>query len=99
MRTLVLGESGRLWVKERFEEMDLTPQERRIAMMLLEGGSSADICGRLFITINTLKFHIRHINRKLGIGSRLELPGLVRRLLTGWPEHEAGSSILTRCFV
>ena len=81
-------------IKERFEEMDLTRQERRIAMMLLDGEGSAEIRGKLFITRNTLKFHIRNINRKLGVGSRRELPDLARRLLGGPAPEEGPARII-----
>lgn len=56
-----------------FEEMGLTRQECRIALLILDGGGNGDICGELYITRNTLKFHIRNINRKLGIHGRREL--------------------------
>lgn len=73
--------SGGGLLKERFEEMKLTRQERRIAMMLLDGGTDQAICGALFITKNTLKFHIRNINRKLKIRNRRELPSIARQLM------------------
>ena len=64
-----------------FEEMGLTRQECRIALLILDGGGNGDICSELYITRNTLKFHIRNINRKLGIHGRRELVGIAMRML------------------
>ena len=61
--------------------MGLTRQECRIALLILDGGGNGDICSELYITRNTLKFHIRNINRKLGIRSRRELIGIAMRML------------------
>ena len=76
------SDDGReLRLKERFEALGLTRQEIRITMMLLEGTGDEELCGQLFISRNTLKFHIRNINRKLGTFGRRELPSFEERLL------------------
>ena len=81
------SDDGReLRLKERFEALGLTRQEIRITMMLLEGTGDEELCGQLFISRNTLKFHIRNINRKLGTSGRRELPSFAERLLS--PEGE-----------
>lgn len=80
VRLLGCGDERERLLKSGFEELGLTRQECRIALMLLNGGGNGDICGELYITRNTLKFHIRNINRKLGIRSRSELLGLAVRL-------------------
>nr|WP_314719234.1 helix-turn-helix transcriptional regulator [uncultured Fretibacterium sp.] len=77
------SDDGReLRLKERFEALGLTRQEIRITMMLLEGTGDEELCGQLFISRNTLKFHIRNINRKLGTSGRRELPSFAERLLS-----------------
>ena len=53
-----------------------------MAFLLLDGVGNDQICSQLFISKNTLKFHIRNILRKLDIPNRQELPGLVVRALT-----------------
>lgn len=54
--------------------------------MLLDGLDDTSLCEKLFISQNTLKYHIRNINRKLGIATRRELPSLAERLLGSEPD-------------
>ncbi len=49
----------------REDILDLTPREREIARLLLEGISKNQICERLCIAPNTLKNHTRSIRHKL----------------------------------
>ena len=52
----------------------LTPSERRIAEMVVGGGSNAEIAQALFVTVKTVEMHLTSIYRKLEIAGRLELP-------------------------
>ena len=52
---------------------NLTRQETEISLLLLEGNKDESICSSLFISRNTLKFHLRNIYRKIGIANRTEL--------------------------
>jgi DNA-binding CsgD family transcriptional regulator len=51
----------------------LTPSERRIADLVTEGRSNRQIAESLFLTKNTVAWHLRHIYRKLGVSTRDEL--------------------------
>lgn len=51
----------------------LTPAERRIVQALRAGLSYPAICRREAISINTLKWHLRHIFQKLDVAGRDEL--------------------------
>ncbi len=51
----------------------LTRQETEISLLLLQGKNDGIICSELFISRNTLKFHLRNIYRKTGIANRTEL--------------------------
>jgi DNA-binding NarL/FixJ family response regulator len=48
----------------------LTPREREVMTLLVEGLSSTDIAERLVITPRTVAKHIEHILAKLGVHSR-----------------------------
>ena len=49
----------------------LTLQERRVLMHVAAGRSNADIADRLFIAESTVRKHLEHSFRKLGVTSRL----------------------------
>lgn len=53
----------------------LTRSERRIAGLAAEGRRNREIAQELFVTIQTVEFHLRNAYRKLGITSRRELAG------------------------
>jgi class 3 adenylate cyclase/DNA-binding CsgD family transcriptional regulator len=52
----------------------LTASERRVARFAAEGLSNKDIAQALFVTTKTVEVHLSSVYRKLGIGSRTELP-------------------------
>ena len=54
-------------------EFGLTRQETEIALLLLKGLKDMNICSLLYISQNTLKYHLRNIYRKTGSGNRREL--------------------------
>jgi DNA-binding NarL/FixJ family response regulator len=51
----------------------LTPSERRIAELAAAGQQNREIAETLFVTTNTVEYHLRNAYRKLGIASRTEL--------------------------
>jgi class 3 adenylate cyclase/DNA-binding CsgD family transcriptional regulator len=52
----------------------LTASERRVARFAADGLSNKDIAQALFVTTKTVEVHLSNVYRKLGIGSRSELP-------------------------
>lgn len=73
-------------VKEKEEEMgrrmklmefNLTRQETEIALLLLKGAKDLNICSLLYISQNTLKYHLRNIYRKTGSSNRRELKNIL----------------------
>ena len=62
-RTNVLGGVG-----------SLTGSERRVADLAADGLSNRDIAQALYVTPKTIEVHLSNAYRKLGIGSRRELP-------------------------
>ena len=63
----------------------LTPAERRVAGMAADGMSNPQIAQALFVTINTVEGHLRHVYQKLSISSRTELPGVLRTTVEATP--------------
>jgi len=52
----------------------LTASERRVADLAADGQTNRDIAQALFVTPKTVEVHLSNTYRKLGIGSRRELP-------------------------
>ena len=52
----------------------LTASERRVAELAAAGMSNPEIAQALFVTLSTVEGHLRHVYRKLSIGSRAQLP-------------------------
>ncbi|WP_347221245.1 LuxR C-terminal-related transcriptional regulator, partial [Mycolicibacterium poriferae] len=66
--------------------VDLTAQEVQIACYARDGLSNPEIGERLFISANTVKFHLSKVFMKLGIRSRSQLPiALAQRGVTEPP--------------
>ena len=51
----------------------LSPRERDVFALLLEGLSNKQIAGHLYISQRTAKFHVSAILKKCGVRNRLEL--------------------------
>jgi DNA-binding CsgD family transcriptional regulator len=60
---------------------DLSPAERRVAMLAAAGCSNPEISRRLYITISTVEQHLTRIYRKLTISRRAELKPFAEALL------------------
>lgn len=54
----------------RASAWDLTPRERDVLACLRSSLTSEEIAGSLFLSVNTVKTHMRAIYRKLGVGGR-----------------------------
>lgn len=51
----------------------LTPQEAAVARLARSGKTNREIATQLFLSVNTVETHLRHIYQKLGIHRRVEL--------------------------
>ncbi|MBQ6228733.1 MAG: response regulator transcription factor [Prevotella sp.] len=62
-----------LFLKEYEQQEELTPQESKVLRLVGEGITSQQIAQRLFVSVNTIEFHRRHIMRKLGVSNMASL--------------------------
>lgn len=59
-------------VADRNDPLDaLSERQMQVLMLLADGCSYEEIGARLFITLNTVKFHVRSIFQRLGVGNRM----------------------------
>ncbi len=58
----------------------LTDQERRVLATLIDERSTAAIAARLYLSPNTVKTHLRHLYRKLGVTTREDAIRVARSL-------------------
>jgi DNA-binding CsgD family transcriptional regulator len=65
-------------VQRIIENRNLSRRESQVALCCVEGLTNAEIGSRLFVTEQTVKFHLRHIFIKFGVKRRAEL---ISRLL------------------
>jgi DNA-binding NarL/FixJ family response regulator len=57
---------------EHLSDEDLTPREIEVLGQIAGGNRNRDIAGKLFITEETVKVHIKHIMEKLGASDRTQ---------------------------
>jgi DNA-binding NarL/FixJ family response regulator len=68
---LATGERARRRVVET--SVQLTPQEKGIAILARDGLTNPQIAERLFVSPRTVEYHLHKVFGKLGISSRREL--------------------------
>ena len=67
-------------MEELFEACSLTPREKEIALLLLKGNTNKEIETGLYIELGTVKIHVSHIFKKLGVRNRTQLLRLFQNL-------------------
>ena len=61
-------------------QTDITPREMQLLEILSAGSSNEEISQFLDISINTVKYHLKRIYRKLNIKNRVEAASYYRAL-------------------
>jgi DNA-binding CsgD family transcriptional regulator len=59
----------------------LTPTERKVVELVIEGLTNAEIGARMFVSTGTVKSHLNHIYNKLGATSRRQLVDAARQVI------------------
>jgi DNA-binding CsgD family transcriptional regulator len=80
---LFRGSEDRMaWAKRAtFGWESLTESERIVAGLIAEGLTNRDAAARLYVSRHTVDSHLRHIFRKLGINSRVQLAAMASATL------------------
>jgi LuxR family maltose regulon positive regulatory protein len=75
----------------------LSPREREVLRMLSSRLMTREIAAELGVSVNTVKYHMKNIYRKLGVRSRVEAATVARQMAgSGWPRSSGGSAITQR---
>jgi DNA-binding CsgD family transcriptional regulator len=70
---LATGETVRKRAAVRAPGVELTAQERQIALLVRDGYSNPEVGERLYLSPRTVEWHLRKVFAKLGIDSRRKL--------------------------
>ena len=64
--------------EERPAHPHLTPRQAEVLRLLERGHSTAQIADELHVTVETVRNHVRHLLRALGVHSRIEAVAMAR---------------------
>ena len=71
-RVLIAAEGERSRTTRDRDAGKLTPREREVLRLLVEGRSNPEIAAALFVSPRTAETHVTHILAKLGVTTRAE---------------------------
>ncbi len=67
-------------IKNNFFRMNnISEREEEVSRLLIKGETNSDIGAELFISVNTVKTHIKSIYRKLEVSNRIQLIHLIQK--------------------
>ena len=90
-RSIFLTPAARRRAAQAKGTPSLTPREREVVSAAADGGTNVEIASQLWITEQTVKYHLSNIYRKLGVANRTEMARYAQRhgLLAGEPRAVA----------
>jgi len=66
--------------KNYISEFNLSKKENEILNLIVQNKRNKEIASELFISVNTVKFHIKNIYRKLNIKNRKQIHSSIKTL-------------------
>ncbi len=63
-------------LEELIQKYEISPREAEVFKLLIAGSTNGEIAKQLYISENTVKFHVRNILKKTGCANRTELTRL-----------------------
>jgi DNA-binding NarL/FixJ family response regulator len=81
-------------IRRTEEHVPLTKRELEILRLVSDGASNAGVARKLWVTEQTVKFHLSNIYRKLGVANRTEAArwAQLTGLLEAASQHESSAS-------
>ncbi|MCD6397724.1 MAG: response regulator transcription factor [Spirochaetaceae bacterium] len=67
-----------------FRLNNLSEREEEVSRLLIKGETNSDIGEKLFISVNTVKSHIKNIYKKLEVSNRIQLIHLIQENNNGF---------------
>jgi DNA-binding NarL/FixJ family response regulator len=71
-RLRATGGPGAPTLSSEIANLDLSPRQQEIVDLLVQGKSNKEMADKLCVSNDTVKAHLQHIFRKIGVSSRLE---------------------------
>lgn len=71
-KQIVVTQSAFVLNEAELERLDLTPREYEVLLLIAQGCSNADIAGRLFLSVSTVKTHVSNLYIKMDVKSRTQ---------------------------
>jgi DNA-binding CsgD family transcriptional regulator len=72
-RTELAATGEKINKRQKVAGVEMSPREAAVAFMAADGKTNAEIGAALFISTNTVDYHLRKVFGKLGISSRRQL--------------------------
>jgi DNA-binding NarL/FixJ family response regulator len=64
--------------RREHDPVELTPQERSVVRLVVQGRRNREVAAELFVNVKTVEYHLSSVYRKLGVSNRTQLAAAVR---------------------